>query len=120
TTGDAEVEQPLLDVTRNFLWTKEHHAVDPWIVDGSAVVALGSTADTEVSGVEQFEGGALERAFGQHEREHSYGLSGRADNGTTSAVCTATGGLSELSDRSPPHGLRHGAPCAAATPSRPQ
>ena len=68
--GDAEVEQAPLDVGRDLLRAQEAHPVDPRVVDRRVVVAVGGPADGQVGGVEQVEGGLLQRALGQNQGEH--------------------------------------------------
>ena len=65
-----DVEQALLDVLRDLLRAQEQHLVDARVVDGGVVVAVGAAADGQVGGLEQLEGGLLERALRKDERQH--------------------------------------------------
>ena len=69
-TGDAEVEQPLLDVLRDLLRAQEAHPVDTRVVDARVVITLRSALDGEIGRSEQIERGFFQRTLGQDERKH--------------------------------------------------
>ena len=68
--GDAQVEQALGHVLGDLLGPQDAHLGDPGVVDGGPVVDVGAAQHGQVGGLEQVEGGPLERAFGQDEAQH--------------------------------------------------
>ena len=68
--GDAEVEEPLGHVGGDLLGAQDPHLVDARVVDGGLVVDGRRALDAEVGGLEQLEGGLLQRPLGQHEAQH--------------------------------------------------
>ncbi len=79
--GDPEVEQTLGHVFGDLLGTQDPHLGDPRVVDGGPVVHVRAALHRQVGGLEEIEGGPLERAFGQHQAQHGpkpyrHGLTG--------------------------------------------
>ena len=68
--GDAEVEEPLGHVGGDLLRPQDPDLVDARVVDGGAVVDRRRALDAEVRGLEQLEGGLLERTLGEDEAQH--------------------------------------------------
>ena len=63
--GDAEIEHALGHVRRDLLRAQDPHLVDARIVDLGPVGDIGIAVDPQIGGLEQIEGGLLERALGQ-------------------------------------------------------
>ena len=67
---DPEVEQSVLDVGGDLLRTEQRDPLDPFIVDPTVVVAVGTAADGEVRRLEQPKRLFLQGALRDHEPEH--------------------------------------------------
>ena len=72
--GDAEVEEPVGHVDRDFLGSQDAHVADAGIGDRGAVGHIRGTVDSQVGVLEELHGGAFERALGQDEAEHGLDL----------------------------------------------
>src|SRR5207247_1208105 len=88
---DAEVEQAVGHVPRDLLGAQDEDLVDAGVGDGGPVLDVGGPRNGKVGGLEQLEGGALQRPLGQHQLEHGYPFgSWRSRSAVSIAVMAAS------------------------------